>query len=126
VNGNFTIQGTAATDARLREVENLVNYNRSGVPHRTFGIDDWNDGVVAAEVNDYDSEIRGLIGISGNVTYQFSPPIRGKVLVGGSVAGTPAFEYRPDSLLSPPPPLGGFYTYRYDRRPASTRKVVLP
>jgi hypothetical protein len=126
VGGSFTIQGTLAVDSRLRESENLVNYNPPGAAHRDFGTDDWADGVVAAEVNDYNARIHGLVGILGNVTYQFNPIIRGRVLIGGTVTGSAAFEYRPDSLLNPPPPLGGFYTYRYDRRPASTRKVVLP
>jgi hypothetical protein len=126
VNGSFTIQGTLATDPRLREVENFVNYNPAGAPHRDFGTDNWLDGVVASEVNNYESQIHGLIGISGNMTYQFSPPIRGRAIVGGSVSGTPAFTYKLDSLLNPPPPLGGFYTYRHDRRPASVRKNVLP
>jgi hypothetical protein len=126
VNGDFTIQGTLATDPRLRELDNAVNYNPAGAPHRDFGTDNWTDGVAASEVNDYETQIRGLVGISGNLTYQYSPLMRAKVVVGGTVTGTPTLDFQPDSLLNPPPPLGVFYTYRYDRRPASTRKAVLP
>jgi hypothetical protein len=106
-------------DDDLTEGENGVNFNPTGAPHKTHGTD-------SDQSDAYGSEIRGLVVVSGNLTYANSPTILGNVLVGGSVAGTPSFTYLPDSLLNPPPPLGGFYTYRYDRRPASTVKAVLP
>jgi hypothetical protein len=106
-------------DDDLTEGENGTNFNPTGAPHKTLGTD--ND-----QSDAYDSEIRGLVVVGGNLDYANNPVIRGRVLVGGSVTGTPALTYLPDSLLNPPPPLGGFYTYRYDLRPASIRKSVLP
>ena len=108
-------------DDDLTETENNVNYNPLSAPHKTHGTDTDNS-------DKYDSEIRGLVVVSGNLTYANSPTIRGKVIAGSvTVTGTPpTLEYSPDSLLNPPPPLGGFFSYRYDRRPASVRKNVLP
>ena len=120
-NGNaFSIRPTPssvpATDG-LRESENGITYNPTGAPHKTHGIDgDLSD--------DYDSEIRGLVIVSGNLTTANDPAIQGKVIVGGS--GLPTYTYQPDSLINPPPPLGAFYNYRYDPRTTSVRKVVLP
>lgn len=108
VNGAFTIQPTAVD---LSESTNAFNYNPSDDS-------DISDTYPLAEA------IRGLVAVSGNLTYANSPRITGRVIVGGSTSGTPTFTYRPDSLLNPPPPLGGFYTYRFDRRPASLRKAV--
>jgi hypothetical protein len=120
-NGNaFAIRPTPssvpATDG-LRESENGVTYNPAGAPHKTHGTDnDLSDA--------YDSEIRGLVIVSDNLTTANNPAIRGKVIVGGS--GLPTYTYQPDSLLNPPPPLGAFYNYRHDPRTTSVRKVVLP
>jgi hypothetical protein len=117
VNGNFVIQ---ATNADLSESQNAVNYNPAAVPYYGFSptTDDlWDDAYPVA------AALQGLIGVSGNLTYQNSPQMTGRVIVGGTVSGTPNFTYRPDSLLSPPPT---FYDYRYERRSASTRKSVLP
>jgi hypothetical protein len=121
---NFAIQATPdptadVADNDLTESENGVNFNPSGVPHKTLGTD-------TDESDTYDSELYGLVVVSGNLTYANSPAIRGRVVVGGTVSGSPTFEYRPDALLNPPPPVGGFFSYRLDRRPASVRKNVLP
>ena len=128
VNGNFAIQ---ATNRPLGELENssseygiVSNYNRSGMPYdfgtSTVGSEDSN-------TNDtYPSEIRGLVAISGNLTYANSPRMRGPVIVGGSVTnggGTLTVESSPESLVNPPPGFVG--PYLYPRRPASTTKEVL-
>jgi hypothetical protein len=121
VNGNFSIQ--AINNADLSEVTSAVNFNPVNVPYFPFA-----QSTDAAIDDTYPANeaLRGLIAISGNLTYQNSPQISGRVVVGGSVTNSPTFQYRPDSLINPPPPLGGFYTYRYDLRPASIRKAVLP
>jgi hypothetical protein len=107
------------SDDDLKEGANGTNFNPTGAAHKTLGTD-------SDQSDAYDSEIRGLLVVSGALDYANNPTIRGRILVGGSATGTPAFTYLPDSLLNPPPPLGGFYTYRYDRRPASMSKAVVP
>lgn len=119
VSGDFTISGTLASDTQLQEGQNGVNYNPPGAPDSSGNTD--NDDEPHEYTDNYDSQLRGLVGISGNLTYQYNPPIRGQV-VGPTVPAPPAsFVYTPESLLSPPP---GFYHYRYERRPASMKKVV--
>jgi hypothetical protein len=118
VNGNFAIR---ATNQPLSETANDVNYNPAGFPYNGSEDGDKSD--------QYASEIVGLVGVSGTLTYKYTPQLVGRVIVGGNGGaainnGSPTVTYRPDSLLNPPPPLGGFYTYRYDRRPASVRKAV--
>ncbi|HEX3599726.1 MAG TPA: hypothetical protein VHU84_06255, partial [Lacipirellulaceae bacterium] len=112
VNGSFAIR---ATNHPLSETENGVDYNFDGI---------------TGNYNNVASEIHGLVGVSGVLTYKQNPQIRGRVIVGGNGGvpvnnGSPTVTYVPDSLINPPPPLGGFYTYRYQRRPASAEKVVL-
>jgi hypothetical protein len=123
VNGNFSIR---ATNQLLNEVGDDFNYNPSGPPAFPY-----NGSADGDKLDQYPSEIHGMVVVSGNLTYKYTPQIKGRVLVGGNGGaavnlGTPTVTYLPDSLLNPPPPLGGFYSYRYDRRPASTRKAVLP
>lgn len=128
VNGNFTI---GATNTLLNEADNGYNYNppgavdTPGMVHKTLGTD--------SDMTDVynDSGINGLVAVSGTLTYKYTPQIRGRVVVGGNGGvpinnGAPSVTYLPDSLLNPPPPLGGFYSYRYDRRPNSVHKAVLP
>jgi hypothetical protein len=114
---DFTLM---ATNRMLSEKENGTNYNPTGAEHAEFGQD--------AVLNDiYQSEINGLIAIEDDLTYHNRPLIRGQVLVGDDIAnssGALEIEFRPDSLLSPPPGFVG--PYQYQRRPASTAKVVLP
>lgn len=118
VNGNFAIQ---ATNQTLSESENGVNYNPIGASHPSFGDDDWGDGIDPAEINSYNSQIRGLIATFGDLSYQNNPPLRGQVVTFGTVTGSADFVYSSESLLSPPP---GFYRYRYERRPGSIVKAV--
>jgi hypothetical protein len=121
-NANFSLR---ATNRVLNEAELDVNYNPTGAPY-DFANSLCNPTDTAP--NDiYPSEIRGLIVIKNDLTYQNNPVIRGQVIVGGDLSnssGTLDVEYQPDSLLNPPP---GFWApYSYVRRPASARKVVLP
>jgi hypothetical protein len=128
VNGNFSIR---ATNTSLSEAENGCNYNppgavnTPGMVHKTLGTD-------GDMVDVYtDSGINGLVCVSGTLTYKYTPQIRGRVILGGNGGnpinnGSPSVTYVPDSLLNPPPPLGAFYTYRYDSRPASAHKAIVP
>ncbi len=116
-NADFSIQ---ATNRILSEKENGVNYNPSGVPHEDFGTD--------ADTSDiYQSQIRGLVVVQDDLTYQNRSLIRGSVLFGDDLtgaSGTLEVEYQPDALLNPPP--GFFAPYTYSRRPISVRKTVVP
>jgi hypothetical protein len=108
-----------ATNRALSEKENNQNYNQSGAPHDEFGTD--------ADYNDiYRSQIRGLIAVRHDLTYQNRALIRGQIIVGNNLtatAGELEVDYLPDSLLNPP---SGFWSYSYSRRTNSTQKVVLP
>jgi hypothetical protein len=80
-----------------------------------------------AGINDsYPSEFNGLVAVSGNLIVANSPRVLGQVIVGGTVSGTGTLtiEHDPASLLNPPP--GFLAPDTYHRRPASTRKAVLP
>lgn len=105
VHGDFAIR---ATNRILSEVENGVDYNRDGT----------NGNYI------YPSEIRGMVAVSGNLTFTNSPRLLGQAIVGGNLTGTADIDYDPESLLNPPPGFQG--PYSYVRRPISTRKVVLP
>lgn len=111
--------GINATNRALSEAENAVNFNPAGAPHEEFGLD--------ADMNDiYRSAIRGLIAVRDDLTFAYRPLVRGQVLVGDDLVNTGGqleIEYLPEALLNPPP---GFYSYRYDIRPTSVRKVVSP
>jgi Carbohydrate binding domain len=114
---DFTI---AATNRTLGEADNSVNYNPVGVPDDDFGED-------ADMADTYPSEIRGLVVIRDELTFQNNATIRGQVIAGGDITssgGTLDVDYQPDSLLSPPPGFTAASTYV--RRPGSTRKTVLP
>jgi hypothetical protein len=116
-NANFTIQ---ATNRGLSETENGVNYNPTGAPSDDFGQDTNTQDI-------YPSEIRGLVAVENNLTYQNNGLIRGALVVGNdltSTSGTLEVAYQPDSLLNPPP---GFNSANvYLRRPASAKKTVSP
>jgi hypothetical protein len=122
VDGDFSIR---ATYRALNEAEVSTNLNPSGVPY------DFNNPLCLSTdnapsgINDvYPSEIQGLIAVSGNLTYENQPRIRGEVIVGGTITGTPDFEHQADSYYSPPP--GFTASPDYVRRPSSISKVVLP
>jgi Carbohydrate binding domain len=116
-NANFTI---GATNRTLSETENVVNFNPTGAPSDDFGQD-----TNTTEI--YPSEIRGLVAVENNLTFQGNALVRGAVMVGNdlvSTAGSLEVNYQPDSLLNPPP---GFSSpSAYVRRAASAKKVVLP
>ena len=109
-----------ATNLVLSEKENGTNYNPAGASHSEFGQD--------ADMSDiYQSEIRGLIAIEDDFTFQNRALIRGQVLVGDDIAnssGELEIEYNPEALLNPPP--GFLAPYSHQRRPASAIKAVLP
>ena len=118
-NGTSADFALCATNRMLSEKENGVNFNPAGAPHEDFGQD--------ADTNDiYPSQIRGLIAIRHDLTFQNRTLVRGQVIVGNNIAnasGELEIDYQPDSLLNPP---SGFWSYIYPRRTGSTQKVVLP
>ena len=115
-NANFAIN---ATNRALSEKENSMNFNPAGTAHDEFGQDN--------DTNDiYRSAIRGLIAVRDDLVYANRSLIRGQVIVGDDLlnpSGEMEVEYRPDSLLNPPP---GFWSYTYQRRPISVQKAVGP
>jgi hypothetical protein len=117
---NFSL---GATNRVLSEVDNEVNYNPAGAPYDfANSLCSSTDGAA----NDiYASEIRGLIAVRNDLSYQNYSLVRGQVIVGGEVSnssGELEVQFQPDSLLNPPP---GFWApYSYMRRPSSARKVV--
>jgi hypothetical protein len=108
-----------ATNRALSEKDNGINFNQAGAPHDEFGQDiDFNDI--------YRSQIRGLIAVRHDLAFANRSLIRGQIIVGNNIANTGGeleVEYKPDSLLNPPP---GFWSYIYPRRTNSVQKVVLP
>jgi hypothetical protein len=118
VDGNFAIRATSRV---LNELEYGVNFNPSGMPYE---LNNPSAGSTDSNANDgYPSEIQGLVAVSGNLTFENSARVRGQVIVGGNVSGAFSLNYQPGSMINPPP---SFYGYRYDPRPISMRKVVLP
>ena len=109
-----------ATNRSLSETENSVNYNPTGANSDDFGQD--------ADTNDiYPSQIQGLIAVEDDLTYQNNALVRGQLVVGDDISatsGTLEVDYRPDSLLNPPP--GFAADPAYVGRPSSVRKTVLP
>ncbi len=99
-----------ATNRALSEKENSVDYNLDGATGNYI----------------FPSEIRGLIAIRHDLTYQNRGLNRGQIIVGNNIANASdelEVDYQPDSLLNPPP---GFWSYTYPRRTNSVQKVVLP
>jgi hypothetical protein len=115
VEADFSLQ---ATNRSLGEKENGVNYNPSGAAHENFGQD--------SDTNDlYRSEIRGLIAVRDDISFQNRTLVRGQVLVGDDISsssGELEVDFQPDSLLNPPPGFTAPYTYL--PRPASVQKAV--
>jgi hypothetical protein len=121
VNGNFAIRSTPRF---LNEAESGVNFNPSGMPYEFNNpLAGSTDASPTGNNDSYPSEVQGLVAISGNLTLENTPRLRGQVIVGGTVTGTYNLNYQPYSMINPPPK---FYGYRYDPRPTSARKVVLP
>jgi hypothetical protein len=118
VHGNFAIRSTPRI---LNEAETGVNFNPTGMPY------EFNNPLATStdtSLNDaYPSEIQGLVAVSGNLTFENTARLRGQVIVGGTVSGAYSLNYQPYSMINPPP---SFYSYRYETRPGSTGKVVLP
>jgi hypothetical protein len=115
VNGNFQIW---ATNTDLSEVTHFVNYNPSGTPNYS------GSPTTDTDIDDtyaWSRTLRGLVAINGNLTYQNTPRIVGRVIVSGTPTGTANFQYQPDSLFSPPPQ---FRTEDYAVRQSSVRRVV--
>ena len=109
-NGTSADFAILATARPLSEKENGVDYNLDGISGNYI----------------FPSEIRGLVGIRHDLTYQNRSLIRGQIIVGNNIAnasGELEVDYQPDSLLNPPP---GFWSYKYTGRTGSTQKVVLP
>jgi hypothetical protein len=120
-NGNFAIRSTPRF---LNEAESGVNFNPSGMPYEFNNpLAGSTDASPSGNNDSYPSELQGLVAVSGNLTFENTPRLRGQVVVGGTVTGTYNLNYQPYSMINPPPK---FYGYRYDPRPTSARKVVLP
>jgi hypothetical protein len=118
VDGNFAIRSTSRM---LNEAEYVANFNPGGMPYE---FNNPSGASTDSNLNDgYPSEVQGLVAVSGNLTFENSARVRGQVIVGGSVSGAYSLNYQPGSMINPPP---SFYGYRYDTRPISVRKVVLP
>jgi hypothetical protein len=118
VNGNFAIRSTSRV---LNESEYTANFNPGSMPY------EFNNPLAGSTDNNlndaYPSEIQGLVAVSGNLTFENAARLRGQAIVGGTVSGTYSLNYQPGSMINPPP---SFYGYRYETRPTSVRKVVLP
>jgi hypothetical protein len=116
-NADFSIN---ATNRSLIEKENGVNYNPTGAAHDEFGQD--------VDMNDiYRCQIRGLVAVRDDLSFQNRALIRGQVIVGddlNSSSGELEIEFLPNSLLNPPP--GFTAPYSYLRREASLQKAVAP
>jgi hypothetical protein len=109
-NGTSADFAILATAQPLSEKQSGVDYNLDGTSGNYI----------------FPSEIRGLVVIRHDLTYQNRGLIRGQIIVGNNIAnasGELEVDYQPDSLLNPPP---GFWSYMYSRRAGSTQKVVLP
>jgi hypothetical protein len=124
-NANFSLR---ATNRGLSEAENEVNFNPAGPPAVPYDFANSLCTATDTSANDiYPSEIRGMVVIRNNLTFQNYPLVRGQVIVGGDIAngsGELEVQYLPDSLLNPPP--GFTAPYSYARRPASIRKAAMP
>jgi Carbohydrate binding domain len=109
-----------ANNRVLSEKDNDTNFNPTGSPHDEFGDD-------VDQVDNYASEINGLVAVEDTVNYSNRTLIRGQLIVGDDInnsSGTLEVEFQPDSLLCPPP---GFQTpYLYKVRPGAVVKDVLP
>jgi hypothetical protein len=109
-NGTSADFAICATNRALSEKENGVDFNLDGITGNYI----------------YASQIRGLIAIRHDLTFQNRSLIRGQVIVGNNITastGELEIDFQPDSLLNPP---SGFWSYSYPRRTGSTQKVVLP
>jgi hypothetical protein len=109
-NGTSADFAICATNRALSEKENGVDFNLDGIPGNYI----------------YPSQIRGLIAIRHDLTFQNRSLIRGQVIVGNNITtstGELEIDYQPDPLLNPP---SGFWSYTYPRRTGSTQKVILP
>jgi hypothetical protein len=118
-NGTSADFAINASNCVLSEKDDGVNYNPAGAPHDELGTN-------ATTTDIYRSQIRGLIAIRHDLTYQNRALLRGPVIVGNNItssSGELEINYLPDSLLNPP---SGFWSYAYPRRTGSTQKVVLP
>jgi hypothetical protein len=118
-NGTSADFAINATNRALSEKENGINFNPAGAAHDEFGQD--------GDTNDiYRSNIRGLVAIRHDLSYQNRSLVRGQVIVGNNIqnaSGELEVDYLPDSLLNPP---SGFWSYTYSRRTSSVQKSVLP
>ncbi len=117
VNGNFQIQ---APNTDLGEATSGVNFNPLSTPYYSSSPTSDDD---MSDAYPWSHTLRGLVAINGDLTYQNTPRITGRVIVSGSTTNSPSLQYSPESLLSPPPE---FFSERHEHRNASVRKAVLP
>ena len=118
-NGTSADFAIYATNRMLSEKENGVNFNPTGAPHDEFGQD--------ADTNDiYRSQIRGLIAIRHDLTFQNRSPV-GARSSSATTSPTPVASWR--SITSRTPcsirrPVSG--RIPIPRRTGSMQKAVLP
>jgi hypothetical protein len=122
VDGDFAIRATNRGLNEAASGETGTNFNPSGIAYL------FNNALCSStdsSANDiYPSEIQGLVGVSGNLTFANSPRILGQVIAGGTITGSPSLDQRYDAIFNPPPEFTG--TPNYERRPSSARKTVVP
>ena len=118
VDGDFAIRATNRGLNESYSGETGTNFNPAGIAY------EFNNPLCSAtdsSANDiYPSEIQGLVAVSGNLTFENQPRIRGQVIAGGTITGAPSLDHRLDSVLNPPPELHGHArtTNPVRRRPA--------
>jgi hypothetical protein len=122
VNGNFTIRPSFRGLNEAESSEAGTNFNPTEMPYEFNNV--LCNSTDTSPNDIYPSEILGLVAVSGNLTFENQPRVRGQIVVGGTITGTVDLEHRLDAVYSPPPGFTGSTTY--ERRHASERKVVLP
>lgn len=118
VDGNIELDLRSATET-LSEATHAVNFNPIGAPY--------NGEFDGDRLDQYPSEIHGLVHATGSVVMYNTSRVRGAVLAGGglTVKGTNEIVYDPNLYTAPPPgyeAVPGAPTMVID--PASWRRVV--
>jgi cytoskeletal protein CcmA (bactofilin family) len=116
VEGNVVIKYPSATTPTLSEVTTACNYNPVGAPYQ-----DVTDGDM---LDQYPSEIRGLVHIQGNLDLQQSARLVGTIICEGAVTcdGTSVITH--NASLYAVPPKGYTYVAGMQVSPHSWKQVV--
>jgi hypothetical protein len=97
VKGDLTVSTSSATDD-LREADWNRNFNPPGAPYMGSTNDNQEDV--------YPNEIRGLVHVIGNVTFENTPRLAGMVWCEGEVNSPGQARIQHDATLPEDPPLG--------------------